>query len=69
MEVLPGALCLSEFLPHPGLSQKAPHPRLLYCPSAKEQMKKLLELVREYTQDVITKDFRAGDRDQDELSH
>ena len=32
-------------------------------------MKKLLELVREYTQDVITKDFIAGDRDQDELSH
>jgi hypothetical protein len=32
-------------------------------------MKKLLELVREYTQDLIVKDFKAGDRDQDELSH
>ena len=37
--------------------------------SAKEQMKKLLELVREYTDDLIIRDFKAGDRDQDELSH
>jgi hypothetical protein len=32
-------------------------------------MKKLLELIREYTDDVILKDFSAGDRDQDELSY
>ena len=32
-------------------------------------MKKLLELVRDYTEDLILKDFKAGDRDQDELSH
>jgi hypothetical protein len=31
-------------------------------------MKKLLELLRGYTDNVILKDFRAGDRDQDELT-
>jgi hypothetical protein len=31
-------------------------------------MKKLLEMIREYTEDVILKDFRANDRDQDELT-
>ena len=32
-------------------------------------MKTLLEMVRDYTDDLILKDFKAGDRDQDELSH
>ncbi len=32
-------------------------------------MKTLLEMVREFTDDIILRDFKAGDRDQDELSH
>jgi hypothetical protein len=32
-------------------------------------LKKLLVLVREYTDDVIIRDFKAGDRDLDELSY
>ena len=32
-------------------------------------MKTLLEMIREFTDDLILKDFKAGDRDQDELSH